>query len=52
MHNCARPAVGEIAILPGPAMAGADFFDIVIIGLWRAWRDAGALEGSRRHGRE
>jgi hippurate hydrolase len=32
LHNAPDLAHGEIAILPGPAMAGADFFDIVIDG--------------------
>jgi hippurate hydrolase len=32
LHNAPDLAHGEIAILPGPAMAGADFFDIVIEG--------------------
>ena len=41
LHNAPDLNHGEIAILPGPAMAGADFFDITITGLWRAWRDAG-----------
>jgi hippurate hydrolase len=32
LHNAPDLNHGEIAILPGPAMAGADFFDIVITG--------------------
>ncbi len=32
LHNAPDLNHGEIAILPGPAMAGADFFDIVIQG--------------------
>jgi amidohydrolase len=32
LHNAPDLSHGEIAILPGPAMAGADFFDIVIRG--------------------
>ncbi|MDU1808920.1 MAG: M20 aminoacylase family protein [Bradyrhizobium sp.] len=32
LHNAPDLAHGEIAILPGPAMAGADFFDIKISG--------------------
>ena len=32
LHNAPDLYHGEIAILPGPAMAGADFFDIVING--------------------
>ena len=32
LHNAPDLNHGEIAILPGPAMAGADFFDIVING--------------------
>jgi amidohydrolase len=32
LHNAPELNHGEIAILPGPAMAGADFFDIVITG--------------------
>jgi hippurate hydrolase len=32
LHNAPDLAHGEIAILPGPAMAGADFFDITITG--------------------
>lgn len=32
LHNAPDLAHGEIAILPGPAMAGADFFDITISG--------------------
>jgi amidohydrolase len=32
LHNAPDLAHGEIAILPGPAMAGADFFDIRISG--------------------
>ena len=32
LHNAPDLDHGEIAILPGPAMAGADFFDIVITG--------------------
>jgi hippurate hydrolase len=32
LHNAPDLNHGEIAILPGPAMAGADFFDIVISG--------------------
>src|SRR5256714_5939313 len=32
LHNAPDLNHGEIAILPGPAMAGADFFDIVIDG--------------------
>ncbi|WP_375413451.1 M20 aminoacylase family protein [uncultured Bradyrhizobium sp.] len=32
LHNAPDLNHGEVAILPGPAMAGADFFDIVITG--------------------
>lgn len=32
LHNAPDLDHGQIAILPGPAMAGADFFDIVITG--------------------
>src|ERR1700749_3014659 len=32
LHNAPAHNHGGIAILPGPAMAGADFFDIVITG--------------------
>jgi hippurate hydrolase len=32
LHNAPDLNHGEIAILPGPAMAGADFFDITITG--------------------
>lgn len=32
LHNAPDLAHGELAILPGPAMAGADFFDIRISG--------------------
>ncbi len=32
LHNAPDLNHGELAILPGPAMAGADFFDIVITG--------------------
>ena len=32
LHNAPDLNLGEIAILPGPAMAGADFFDITIDG--------------------
>jgi len=32
LHNAPDLAHGEIAILPGPAMAAADFFDITITG--------------------
>jgi hippurate hydrolase len=32
LHNAPDLDLGEIAILPGPAMAGADFFDIIING--------------------
>jgi len=32
LHNAPDLAHGEIAVLPGPAMAGADFFDIRISG--------------------
>jgi hippurate hydrolase len=32
LHNAPDLNLGEIAILPGPAMAGADFFDIIING--------------------
>ncbi len=32
LHNAPDLNHGEIAILPGPAMAGADFFDIIIHG--------------------
>ncbi len=32
LHNAPDLAHGEIAVLPGPAMAGADFFDITISG--------------------
>ena len=32
LHNAPDLNHGEIAILPGPAMAGADFFDIAITG--------------------
>jgi amidohydrolase len=32
LHNAPDLNHGELAILPGPAMAGADFFDIVING--------------------
>ena len=49
LHNAPDLNHGEIAILPGPAMAGADFFDIVIQRLWRPWRDAGTLQGRGRH---
>ena len=48
LHNAPDLNHGELAILPGPAMAGADFFDITITRLWRAWRDAGALKGPGR----
>ena len=49
LHNAPDLNHGELAILPGPAMAGADFFDITIHGLRRARRDAGALQGCRGH---
>jgi amidohydrolase len=32
LHNAPDMNLGEIAVLPGPAMAGADFFDIIIRG--------------------
>jgi amidohydrolase len=32
LHNAPDLNLGEVAILPGPAMAGADFFDIIING--------------------
>src|ERR1700759_3391262 len=32
LHNAPDLNHGELAILPGPAMAGADFFDITITG--------------------
>ncbi len=32
LHNSTELNLGEIAIFPGPAMAGADFFDITITG--------------------
>ncbi|THD76164.1 MAG: amidohydrolase [Bradyrhizobium sp.] len=32
LHNAPNLNLGEVAILPGPAMAGADFFDITITG--------------------
>ncbi|ABD86756.1 M20 aminoacylase family protein [Rhodopseudomonas palustris] len=32
LHNAPNLALGEIAVFPGPAMAGADFFDITITG--------------------
>ena len=32
LHNAPDLNHGELAILPGPAMAGADFFDIAITG--------------------
>ena len=48
LHNAPDLNHGELAILPGPAMAGADFFDITIHRLRRARRDAGAVQGSRR----
>ncbi len=32
LHNAPDLALGEVAILPGPAMAGADFFDLRING--------------------
>ncbi len=32
LHNAPNLNLGEVAIFPGPAMAGADFFDITIIG--------------------
>ena len=32
LHNATDLSLGEIAVLPGPAMAGADFFDITIRG--------------------
>jgi hippurate hydrolase len=32
LHNATDLELGEIAVLPGPAMAGADFFDITIRG--------------------
>jgi amidohydrolase len=32
LHNAPDMNLGEIAVLPGPAMAGADFFDIAIRG--------------------
>jgi amidohydrolase len=32
LHNAPELSHGEIAVLPGPAMAGADFFDITIQG--------------------
>ena len=32
LHNAPDLNLGEVAILPGPAMAGADFFDITITG--------------------
>jgi hippurate hydrolase len=33
LHNAPDMKLGELAILPGPAMAGADFFDITINGV-------------------
>jgi amidohydrolase len=32
LHNAPNLSLGEIAIFPGPSMAAADFFDIVITG--------------------
>jgi amidohydrolase len=32
LHNAPNLNLGEVAIFPGPAMAGADFFDITITG--------------------
>jgi amidohydrolase len=32
LHNAPNMNLGEVATLPGPAMAGADFFDITITG--------------------
>jgi hippurate hydrolase len=32
LHNATDLNLGQVAVLPGPAMAGADFFDIVIRG--------------------
>jgi amidohydrolase len=32
LHNAPELNLGEVSILPGPAMAGADFFDITITG--------------------
>jgi amidohydrolase len=32
LHNAPNLNLGEVAIFPGPAMAGADFFDIAITG--------------------
>jgi amidohydrolase len=32
LHNAPDLAPGQVAILPGPAMAGADFFDITVKG--------------------
>ncbi len=32
LHNATNLNLGEVATLPGPAMAGADFFDITITG--------------------
>jgi amidohydrolase len=32
LHNAPNMNLGEVAIFPGPAMAGADFFDIAITG--------------------
>jgi amidohydrolase len=32
LHNAPNLNLGEVAVFPGPAMAGADFFDIAITG--------------------
>jgi amidohydrolase len=32
LHNAPNLNLGEVAVFPGPAMAGADFFDITITG--------------------
>ena len=47
LHNAPDLNHGEIAILPGPAMAGADFFDIVINGYGAHGAMPQSLQGSR-----
>ena len=48
LHNAPDLNHGELAILPGPAMAGADFFDITIHGYGAHGAMPEALEGPGR----
>ena len=49
LHNAPDLNHGEIAILPGPGDGRRRFLRHRHQRLWRAWRDAGTLQGPRRY---